>query len=143
MLDQTRRGGWLAVVLATPLAASGVANWLQLPLSFSPGAGAWWVLWALLASPLLEECIYRLGLQQPASRWLEQHAVSMAGHGANLVAALAMVAVHMPGRGWVAMLWMVPALVLGELFRQTQRVSLCVALHAWFNLCLWWVSRAG
>jgi membrane protease YdiL (CAAX protease family) len=63
------------------------------------------------------------------------------GWVANAVAALCMVAVHMPAHGWAALAWGLPAMVLGELFRQSQRVWPCVALHAWFNACLWWASR--
>lgn len=134
------------MVLVTPPVAWLAAH--KLGLALSPRAADWglgdsvalWLAWVLLVSPLLEEAVYRAAVQQPLGHWLLGRGVPHAGHLANVGAVLAMVAVHAPTRGLVVVWWLLPALVLGELYRQTRRVGPCVALHAWFNATLWWAS---
>jgi len=131
---------WLAVLLASP----GVAVWVaQAGWPLRPAAG-WGLLWALMGSPWLEEVVYRSAVQRPVFIHLKaNHAAwsdTRAGWVASAVAMLCFVAVHAPAHGWFALAWAVPALTLGELFRQTQRVLPCVVLHAWFNASLYWAS---
>jgi hypothetical protein len=130
---------WLGVVLVSPALAWAVAHGLGWTLC---PTGTWAVFWAMAGSPLLEEAVYRTALQQPlalrlASGHLEERP---AGHVANALAALGFVAVHAAAHGWAAWAWALPALVLGELYRQSGRVWRCVVLHAWFNASLWWAS---
>lgn len=129
-------GAWLAVGLASPLVAWCVVTWGK-PLD---ARGVWPVIWALVGSPFLEEIVYRAAVQPTlASRFTGLFA-RHAGHWANFATALLFVAVHSPAHGVWAWAWIVPGLLLGELFRQSQRVWPCVCLHAWFNLCLWSAS---
>lgn len=129
----TARSWWFAV--GTGLVAPLVA-WLAhrvAGLGLELG-GARDVLVFLLAAPLLEEWVFRQGLQQALSRrwgWT---------HRANLVASAAFVALHAPTAGLWAVLWIVPSLALGEVWRRHRRLGLNVAMHAWFNACLWWMS---
>ena len=135
-------GAWLAVVLVSPGVAWWVAQVAHLPLRPGTGLG---VLWSLLGSPLLEELVYRAGLQRPANAYLRAARPGWterrAGLWANALATACFVLVHAPAHGVTALGWAVPAWVLGELFRQTGRVWPCVGLHAWFNASLWWASR--
>lgn len=127
---------WLAVVLVSPLVAWGVVA-MGKPLG---AQGGWHLLWALVGSPLLEEWVYRAAIQQPLAARLALRFPVHAGHGANVLTATLFVAVHSPAHGVWALAWGLPGWVLGELFRQTQRVWPCVLLHAWFNVSLWGVG---
>ncbi len=109
---------------------------------------AWFWVWLLLAAPLLEEAVFRLLLQrglhqrllQPGSgagRWRSEPG---AGYLASGITALAFAAVHAPSHGWQAVWWLIPGLALGEIWRRGQTLWVCVALHAWFNVCLVAVS---
>lgn len=130
---------WLAVVLVSPWVAQGVACDWGRPLRADTAGG---LLWALAGSPWLEEWIYRRAVQAPVALVLASRLqAAWAGHAANAVAALVFVGVHWPAQGVGALAWLVPGAVLGELFRQTQRVWPCVLLHAWFNIGLWWHSH--
>lgn len=122
--------------LASPAVAWWVAQGWGRPLR---AEGLWPLAWALVGSPWLEETIYRLAVQRPLMQCLP---AAWAAHGANAGACLCFVLVHMPAQGVGALAWSVPGLLLGELFRQTDRVWPCVLLHAGFNLCLW-TSSAG
>jgi membrane protease YdiL (CAAX protease family) len=127
------RHGWFAVgvALAAPLSAWIAHRFAGLGLDLE---GARDALVFLLLAPLLEEWIFRHGLQQALSRrW-------GAAHRANLVASIAFVALHAPTAGLWAVLWIVPSLALGEVWRRHRRLGLNVAMHAWFNACLWWMS---
>jgi hypothetical protein len=132
---------WLVLALASPALAVGVVHLLGWTLHPATGLD---LLWALLGSPWLEEWVYRAGVQRPVTGYFQvlrpNWSLGLVGHAANGVAALAMVAVHMPAHGGMAVAWALPALAAGELFRQTDRVWLCAALHAWFNGSLWWAS---
>lgn len=142
-MTRWQAAAWLTVVLVSPWVAQAVACAWGRPLWADSGV---WLLWALLGSPWLEEWIYRRAVQAPVAQALTPqppaaHNTTRAGHVANGVAALVFVAVHWPAQGVAALAWVVPGWLLGELFRQTQRVWPCVLLHAWFNLGLWWHSH--
>jgi membrane protease YdiL (CAAX protease family) len=142
--------GWIALA-AAPVA--WCANQF-LGLRLQPGnTGAW--AWSLLLAPVLEEIAFRTllqrGFQARLQAWLTQSPSGrdtlvakpwLAGLGANSLTALAFAAVHAPSQGWVAVWWMIPALAIGEVWRQKPRVLPCIALHAWFNACLAGVSLA-
>lgn len=130
---------WLAVGLASPLVAWGLVV-LGRPLA---AQGGWPLVWALAGSPLLEEWVYRAGVQTTLASRLSGQFARYAGHWANLFTALLFVAVHSPVHGVWAWAWIVPGLLLGELFRQAQRVWPCVCLHAWFNVSLFAVGLQG
>jgi membrane protease YdiL (CAAX protease family) len=103
------------------------------------------LLASLLLAALLEEVIFRAGLQEallrrmqaltPAPRWLGLSA-------ANLLTALLFAAAH----AWLRSLWLglaslAPALLLGWLYERRRNVWLCVLLHAAFNT-IWWLISA-
>lgn len=139
--------GWggtllLACVLAAPAMAWGVHRQWGLSLAAEPGA---WLAWALLGAPLLEEAVFRLGLQAQLERWLasathpalRHHAVPCAA----VATAVAFASVHAPQHGWGCLAWLVPGLALGAVWANSRRWEWCVLIHAWFNLCLWLASR--
>ena len=134
----TRRSlvAWLVVCLVSPLVA-WVWVGLGRPLAVQ---GGWPLTWALVGSPVLEEWVYRAGVQTTIAVRLSGRLAPHAPHWANLFTALLFVAVHAPAHGVWAWAWIVPGLLLGELFRQTQLVWPCVGLHAWFNLSLFAAS---
>jgi membrane protease YdiL (CAAX protease family) len=93
----------------------------------------------LLLSPLVEETLFRHGLQRwalhrggpavPRAWWVPS--------GANTLVALCFAAAHLvrlPPH--LAVATIVPALLIGLLYERTQRLWPCVLLHALFNL-LW------
>lgn len=86
-------------------------------------------------APFLEEWVLRANLQAGLQRRL-----AGSGHAANAVASLCFAALHAPWAGWLCVLWCVPGLALGELWRRRASLAMNVALHAWFNLALWWWS---
>ncbi len=112
--------------------------------------GAVWVApswtWPLMAAPVLEELVFRSGLQAWLTQLLAPNARSNArGHRrraslANVVTAIAFAVAHMVVRpGWLSALTLFPALLLGWVYQRTQRLRECVALHAAFN-AFWLLS---
>lgn len=98
-------------------------------LALASGASsATWVLWVLLA-PLLEESVFRAGLQDTLLRrslppWL-----------ANGCTALCFTASHVLLRGaaWASWAVLLPALALGAVYGRSRQLRGCVALHALMN----------
>ncbi|MFT3734482.1 MAG: JDVT-CTERM system glutamic-type intramembrane protease [Rhodocyclaceae bacterium] len=90
---------------------------------------AWQAFVMLLLSPLAEEVIFRLGLQEAllarrVSPWC-----------ANLLVAVAFGSVHWVVRGDVAALLVIaPSLLIGAVYQHERRVAPCVCLHALMNL---------
>ncbi|WP_374666194.1 lysostaphin resistance A-like protein [Ramlibacter sp.] len=136
---------WAALGGMAALALPGA--WLAhaaLGLALRPEGGWAWA-WALAVAPLIEEAVLRPLLQQglwDRMQALTRPAAAWPGHAANLFSALAFVALHVPGRGWDALWWLAPAVLLGEAWRRHRSLAACAGLHAWFNLCLAGVSRA-
>lgn len=133
----------LAAASAAPLGAWLAREWLSIT-ALPQGALA--LAWVLIGAPVLEEAVFRPLLQQALAQRLAPklpatHA-GAAGHTANLLTALVFVGVHWPGRGPMALLWLVPSLALGETWRRTQQLLPCALLHGWFNACLVLASRA-
>jgi hypothetical protein len=107
-----------------------------------PGLPFW--LWPLLGAPVLEEIVFRAGLQA----WLMEQLDADGGRRgrllANLLTALAFAAAHVAVRpGVLSVLTLLPALALGALYQRTRRVRHCVALHALFNALWFAVASTG
>lgn len=135
--------GRLAARLAGFATVSLAAAWLahhQFGLTL-PAGSLWRVLAALLLYPLLEEWVFRAGLQHGLQKWLVRVAPLLwAGLLANLLASAAFVALHAWIQGSAALWVLLPSLVLGELWRRWGNLLLCVLAHAWFNACLMLVA---
>lgn len=82
----------------------------------------------LLAAPLLEEAVFRAGVQEALLR---------RGRGlllANAATALLFGAAHVAARGDAAAFAVVlPALAIGWLYERTRQLRWCVLLHAAMN----------
>lgn len=118
-------------------------HWLGLVLAFtSIPAG----LWMLVGAPLVEDAVFRYLLQDGLAKMLmAKHRLGnlqlVAGHVANALTSLVFVVAHPVAHTLMFQLWwLLPSLVLGELWRRYQRYEACAATHAWFNLCLWFVD---
>jgi hypothetical protein len=107
--------------------------------------GATLALWALVAAPsaagrhaglllvlapLLEETLFRAGLQEELlRRWGARHATAAGG-----CTALAFAAAHLAVRPCaLAALTFLPALAIGVVYARTRRLAPCIALHAAAN----------
>jgi membrane protease YdiL (CAAX protease family) len=86
-----------------------------------------WVL--LLISPVIEEAAFRAGLQESLMRrWPGKAMV------ANVVTALAFAAAHIALRGDArAIAVVLPALLLGDVYRRWHRLGYCIGLHVAMN----------
>ena len=103
------------------------------------------MLAALLAAAVLEEAVFRAGLQQ----WLMERSWGGLRVGvltaANAASAAAFALAHGLSRSWLLALGVVgPALLLGWLFERRQSLAICVAVHALMNGAWWcrlvWLS---
>ncbi len=103
-------------------------------------APAAWVA-LLVIAPVLEEVVFRAGLQEQLLRRLQvQHAA--AAFAANALTALAFAAAHLAVHASaLAALTAVPALLIGDVYQQHRRLAPCIALHALFNTA--WLLWAG
>jgi membrane protease YdiL (CAAX protease family) len=88
----------------------------------------------LLAAPILEEAIFRAGLQE----WLLRRRVP-AGW-ANVATAATFAAAHCVARGveLLSLAAFVPALALGWVYGRHRSLRLCIALHMVMNIA--WVE---
>lgn len=87
------------------------------------------VLWFLLAAPILEELVFRAGLQEALLRRGAWPALAV-----NALTALAFAAAHAARQpAAAAALTLLPALLIGALYQHQRRVLPCIALHALFN----------
>ncbi len=88
------------------------------------------LLTLLVLAPLLEEAVFRAGLQEALSRRWRAHPCLV-----NAATASAFAVSHMVLRGDThALLVAFPALVLGCVYQRTGRLRWCVALHAAMNV---------
>lgn len=111
-----------AWALALPFAAAAALG------AAAAGVEAPRLLVLLVVAPLVEETVFRLGLQDALMR----RAVSP--WHANLATALAFAAAHVVVRGTLgAAAVVLPALLLGAVYARTRRLAPCVALHAAMN----------
>lgn len=90
----------------------------------------------LLAAPVLEEIIFRVGLQQALLQRFEQQGRS-ATLAVNAATAVAFATAHwLVQASALAALTLLPALVIGALYQRQRRLLPCIALHGLFN-SLW------
>ena len=102
-----------------------------------------WLAWLqlLVLSPILEEIIFRAGLQETLLRR------AWSPRASTVVTALAFGAAHALVAGQLqALLTVLPALLLGGLYARGRRLWPCVALHAamnaiWLGWVLPWLPR--
>jgi membrane protease YdiL (CAAX protease family) len=95
-----------------------------------PGAGMR-VATLLILAPLIEEILFRSGLQETLLRLGARRGVTGL---ANVATAVAFAFAHLILRPdlWAG-LTVIPALACGALYEQRRRVAPCIALHALFN----------
>lgn len=93
----------------------------------------------LVLAPLLEEAVFRAGLQEAMlRRWSTRPWL------ANGVTAAAFGLAHASVRDDAAALAVaLPALLIGQVYQRTGRLRLCVALHAALNVAWLGWSAAG
>lgn len=118
------------------VAAGGLTSALALSLS---GDGPPHLLTLLLLAPLLEETVFRAGLQEALLlRWQTRPRLTNAATAAVFAIA------HMALRGDVSAVSVaLPALLIGEVYQRTGSLRLCVALHATMNAAWLGWSTAG
>lgn len=89
----------------------------------------------LLVAPLLEEIVFRAGLQDALARaWAAR---ADGAELANVVTAAAFALAHMAWQDApLSALTLGPALVIGSVYQVHERLAPCVVLHALFN-ALW------
>jgi membrane protease YdiL (CAAX protease family) len=111
------------------------AAWVLLPLVVAAALAATVagivparVLVLLVLAPLVEEVVFRLGVQDSLLRR------GLVAWQANALTALAFAAAHVTVRGDPgAIAVALPALLLGIVYGRSRRVGPCVALHAAMN----------
>ena len=118
-----------------PLAAAGVV--LSALALAAAGHGLPRMVMLLVLAPLLEETVFRAGLQEALlRRW---HRASWL---ANVATAAAFGLAHALVRSdSAAFAVAVPALLIGALYQRTGRLRYCVVLHAAMNAL--WLAWAG
>jgi membrane protease YdiL (CAAX protease family) len=96
--------------------------------------------WVVLGAPLVEEVIFRAGLQTWLIDRLAAHprvgrlAPALQAALAISLTALAFAAAHLARQpGLLSLLTVLPALLLGGLYQQQRRLRCCVLLHGIFN----------
>lgn len=94
------------------------------------------VVWMLAGAPVVEEVIFRLGLQQELLTRL------CPASAANVLTGLAFAAAHGLSQGTPqALLTLLPALAIGAIYQRSRRLAPSVALHAAFNAV--WLTVPG
>ena len=87
----------------------------------------------LVLSPVVEEIVFRAGLQEALLRRAGT-AAARRTWPANAITALAFATAHLLLRpGITAALTLLPALACGHLYAQRRQIAPCIALHALFN----------
>ena len=96
----------------------------------------WSWLLMLVISPVLEEVIFRLGVQTTLMRrWPH-------GPMANVLTATLFALSHwLLSPQWLSAATALPALWLGHLFQRHRNIGWCIGLHAAMNLC--WLLATG
>lgn len=123
------------VVAAGVLLAA--AAWLASPLA-ATGQDAQRIAVLLLLAPVLEETVFRAGVQEFLQRRWPLHSWLPIG-----VTALAFGAAHALARAdSVAFAVALPALLIGAVYRRTGRLRHCILLHAAMNAA-WLVAFQG
>lgn len=119
---------------------SGAAAALAVALIAAAGlAGhAWWTcLLLLVIAPVLEEVVFRAGLQD----WLLRRRIQPLA--STVATAMAFALMHGFTRSWLLAAWvLVPALVLGALYAHKRSLAPVVVLHSAMNLVWLWAGPA-
>lgn len=101
------------------------------------GHAPWTALLLLVIAPVLEEVVFRAGLQEALLRRHIHSPTSTVG------TAMAFALMHGLTRSWLLAGWVfVPALVLGALYAHTRRLGPVVVLHSAMNLVWLWAGPA-
>jgi hypothetical protein len=101
------------------------------------GHAPWTCLLLLVIAPVLEEVVFRAGLQEAL---LRRHIHSLAG---TVGTAMAFALLHGFTRSWLLAAWVfVPGLVLGAVYAHTRRLGPVVVLHSAMNLVWLWAAPA-
>ena len=109
-------------------------------------AGAWAMaptdaLWLVFVAPVLEETVFRAGLQEELLRNARLR-VAGSEFPANALTALTFATMHLALQpGVLAGLTVLPALLIGMVYQRQRRLAPCIALHAFFNAL--WLLWAG
>lgn len=139
MRDDMRR--WLAFTRSgtfwTALALSLVAYALP-PSPGRPGL-AW-----LAAMAVLEELVFRAGLQEMLRRHLAKRDWKRAGWAANGAASLVFAAAHLFAHPplWAAGV-LFPSLVFGHVWNRTRSLAACSIVHFVYNFLYFWRPFTG
>jgi membrane protease YdiL (CAAX protease family) len=125
-----RRASRTAVAVGACMAALCVA------LLTPPGAhDAWTVVLLVVLAPVLEEVVFRAGLQESLLRR------GLAPVWTNVLCAAAFAVLHGLTRSWLLAAWVIPpALLLGALYARTRTLGAVVALHAAMNFIWLWAG---
>ena len=122
-----------AVVFAAAITAAG--GW-----ALACGQGFERILMLLVLAPLLEETVFRAGLQEALLQRLRRPDV------ANALTALAFATAHALAQGDArALAVALPAWLIGRAYERRRRLRHCVALHALLNAAwiAWALGAAG
>jgi membrane protease YdiL (CAAX protease family) len=107
---------------------------------------SWPILLSLIFAPLIEEVVFRRGLQDELLRsprladWTACWGAAAHERICILITAVAFAAAHiLVAPVWLAAATVLPALAIGALYNRQRRLAPCVLVHAVFNLvCLAW-----
>lgn len=112
------------------------------------------ILATLMTAAVIEEVIFRLGIQEHLLRRAESPqrtgtAMLSGPSVANLLTASVFGLAHGLLRSWTLAFATLPAaLALGWLYQRRRRVGPCIALHAllnlaWFGIAPWWQTLSA
>lgn len=126
-----RLQGWYvfcAFALLAPIAAWGAHATLGLSLKVSSWPAA---VWFLLGAPIVEEWIFRHGLQQGLLDRGFSARIALIGTAAVFAAC------HYPQSSFLSIWWVIPGVALGLMWECCgRRLWPGMVLHAWFNVVL-------
>ena len=115
---------------------AGLGAWVGLLVQRASVMPSGSVIWLIAGAPVVEEVIFRLGLQQELLTRLRS------APAANALTALVFAAAHGLSRGTPqALLTLLPALAIGAVYQRSRRLAPAVALHAAFNTA--WLTVPG
>lgn len=124
---------WSVAVAAAVLAIAGLA-WVT-PLLWRPhwpSAAA--LFWFVLAAPVIEEILFRGGLQE----WMLRRDARAFGplNRANILASLVFASCHLIGHApaWAAAMFL-PSLLFGLFYERARRLGAPIVVHALYNAC--------
>lgn len=101
------------------------------------GHAPWTCLLLLVIAPVLEEVVFRAGLQE----WLLRRHIRPLASAVG--SAMAFALMHGLTRSWLLAAWVfVPGLVLGAVYARKRRLGPVVVLHSAMNLVWLWAGPA-